>query len=377
MAGNIRKLPSGKYQVRHMQDYKSIAKSFLTMREARDYLADVIKGTINPISSNNSVSKVPKFKDLWDLYFESDSWTSKKGTTRKRELQLLPAVLSKIGSMPLNRIEQSTIAQYKLDRSRDTFEKIDRVTKEKLKVKFSSSTIRLEMCLISSVFSYALKEYENIYKKWIPENPCLGVRKPVTKARKVRVDTTDYLKLLAYLGTREERTERFVFIMIQIALHTGMRVSEIARIKWDDLDFDCVNNEDTGMLMSFINIPETKNGDQRSVPIYKELRRVLDSFGKLREEENTKYCPNDCKYMFWSLNKAGEYVPFVNPSATLDKIKFKLGIQGMSFHWFRHEYISLQFENTNLTDIEIAYKTGHKQLQVLKGYTHLRKNKIR
>ena len=45
---------------------------------------------------------------------------------------------------------------------------------------------------------------------------------------------------------------------------------------------------------------------------------------------------------------------------------------GLRFHDLRHEATSRLFENTPLDDIEIAKITGHRTMQMLARYTHLR-----
>ena len=48
----------------------------------------------------------------------------------------------------------------------------------------------------------------------------------------------------------------------------------------------------------------------------------------------------------------------------------------MTFHDLRHEATSRLFENTDLDLLEIAEITGHKNLQMLKRYTHLRAERL-
>jgi integrase len=47
-------------------------------------------------------------------------------------------------------------------------------------------------------------------------------------------------------------------------------------------------------------------------------------------------------------------------------------VEGLRFHDLRHEAISRLFENTDLDLMEIQKITGHKTLQMLLRYTHLR-----
>ena len=48
----------------------------------------------------------------------------------------------------------------------------------------------------------------------------------------------------------------------------------------------------------------------------------------------------------------------------------------LHFHDLRHEATSRLFELTDLRDIEIASITGHKTMEMLKRYAHLRAGKL-
>ena len=51
-------------------------------------------------------------------------------------------------------------------------------------------------------------------------------------------------------------------------------------------------------------------------------------------------------------------------------------LKDLTFHDLRHEATSRLFENTDLDILEIAEITGHKNLQMLKRYTHLRADRL-
>jgi len=53
-------------------------------------------------------------------------------------------------------------------------------------------------------------------------------------------------------------------------------------------------------------------------------------------------------------------------------IRANTGIDDLRFHDFRHEATSRFFERTDLDVMEIKAITGHKTLQMLARYTHLR-----
>jgi integrase len=78
------------------------------------------------------------------------------------------------------------------------------------------------------------------------------------------------------------------------------------------------------------------------------------------------------------LAKAAEREGRVFPGLTTEAIKrafmracIRAGIEDFHFHDLRHEATSRLFEK-GLNPIEVASITGHKTLQMLRRYTHLR-----
>ena len=58
-------------------------------------------------------------------------------------------------------------------------------------------------------------------------------------------------------------------------------------------------------------------------------------------------------------------------SQAFERVCISAGITGLTFHDLRHEATSRLFEK-GLNPMEVAAVTGHKTLQTLKRYTHLR-----
>lgn len=59
-----------------------------------------------------------------------------------------------------------------------------------------------------------------------------------------------------------------------------------------------------------------------------------------------------------------------------ERVLRKTGITDLHFHDLRHEAISRLFENTDLDVMEIRAISGHKTLQMLARYTHLRTSRL-
>ncbi|MHB1567263.1 MAG: site-specific integrase [Acidiferrobacter sp.] len=126
------------------------------------------------------------------------------------------------------------------------------------------------------------------------------------------------------------------------AIETAMRRGEIAAMRWEHLD----------RRARVLLIPETKTGTPRRVPLSVAALAVLDGL------------PRHLDGRVWGLRPD-------SISQAFERVCKAVGIEGLTFHDLRHEATSRLFEK-GLNPMEVAAITGHKTLQMLKRYTHLR-----
>lgn len=134
-------------------------------------------------------------------------------------------------------------------------------------VKVSGSTVNRELCLISSVFTHAMKEW----RMGITANPCSLVTKPrKPRPRTQRVSLTErqeIVKRLEWDGSSEPKTSpQWVAFAFYLALETAMRKGEILSLNWSDVDIEARH----------AHLDITKNGDKRYVPLSKPLLRCCN-----------------------------------------------------------------------------------------------------
>ncbi len=130
--------------------------------------------------------------------------------------------------------------------------------------------------------------------------------------------------------------------LITWAIETAMRRGEIAAMRWDHLD----------QRARVLLIPETKTGTPRRVPLSTAALAVLDGLPRRLDGRVWGMRPDSISQAFERVCKAS-------------------GIEGLTFHDLRHEATSRLFEK-GLNPMQVAAITGHKTLQMLKRYTHLR-----
>ncbi|MHB8389914.1 MAG: site-specific integrase [Acidobacteriaceae bacterium] len=199
----------------------------------------------------------------------------------------------------------------------------------------SNKTVVLYLGLLSHVFTIARQEWgmESLM------NPVAFVRKPkLPPGRDRRLIGDEEAQLLkAARGYGGE-----IAALIPWAIETAMRRGEIATMRWEHLDCKA----------RVLRIPETKTGTPRRIPLSSAALAVLETL------------PRQMDGRVWSLRPA-------SMSQAFERVCTSAGITGLTFHDLRHEATSRFFEK-GLNPMEAAAITGHKTLQMLKRYTHLR-----
>jgi integrase len=197
------------------------------------------------------------------------------------------------------------------------------------------NTIRLHLALLSHLFKVARTEWgmESI------DNPVEFVRKPKLPQGRDRrlVDDEESRLLTACQSVNPELVS-----IVRFAIETGMRQGEIMGMTWDKVD----------VKHRTVTLDNTKNGEKRVVPLSSAALLVLSKRPRKISGKVWEYGQEGVKYAF--------------PAACK-----KANIKDLRFHDLRHEATSRLFEK-GLNPMQVAAITGHKTLQMLKRYTHLK-----
>jgi integrase len=197
------------------------------------------------------------------------------------------------------------------------------------------NTVRLELALLSNLFEIARREwgYEAL------QNPVKAIRKPrLPKGRSRRMTAHELERL------RGQCSEKF-WALITVAVETGMRRGELAKLRWADVD----------LQRRIATLEETKNGDRRLVPLSSRAIEALRSLeGRASSAEQRVFglkTADAITQAFWKACRAAK-------------------IEGVRFHDLRHEAVSRLFDR-GLSLPEVAAISGHRTWAMLRRYTHL------
>lgn len=209
----------------------------------------------------------------------------------------------------------------------------------------SPATARLDLALLSHLFSYAAKEWGiNV------TNPLKSISMPkVSNARERRLMGTEEIYLLYSLidsgaGTR---SNNWVYPMVILAIETAMRQSELLSLTWDKVYLD------KGFLRARgVEGRSTKNEDEyRDIPLSPRARSILEKM------------PRSISGTVFLTTASAVKQAFTRACA-------RTGIEGLRFHDLRHEATSRLAETFQMH--EMMKITGHKDSRMLARYYHPR-----
>lgn len=245
--------------------------------------------------------------------------TSKKRSEETERLRLGKLMRQPMCDLPLEKLTPETLAAYRDHRL----------------ALAKPGTVRRELSLIHHALEVARREWG----LGLGTNPVSLVRQPVVRdARNRRLREGEWERLVAALADCRNQAVRPV---IELAVHTGLRRSEILGLEWRHINW----SERTA------HVPLSKNGHPRTIPLTELALAILKD-----------------------LRGSGDGMVFGMSANALrlawERTKRRAGIAGLRFHDLRHEAIS-RFAEMGLNLPELQLISGHKDVRMLLRYTHI------
>lgn len=203
---------------------------------------------------------------------------------------------------------------------------------ERLK-EVSPGTVIRELAYISAIINQARREWGiNV------TNPVQMVRKPQSPQARTRVLTDEEVSKLLQALEPTGRRSHWTKPAVQLALATAMRRGELLSLRWEHIDLQ----GRTAFL------PDTKNGDSRTVPLSSIAVQVLAELPR---------------------HISGAVIPvkYFTLDAAFKRGVRRSGLDRVRFHDLRRTAITRMSEKLPNV-IELAAVSGHKSLMVLKRY---------
>ena len=163
---------------------------------------------------NRSVSERTLVRDSLDRYLAEVSST-KRPSTARRERPAAAHLKKELGKYSLAALSPDIVATY-----RD----------KRLATGLSPSSVRLELALLSHLYTIAIKEW----RVGLVYNPVSSIRKPPPHPGRNRRLVGDEEKRM--LSICDGHSNPMLGWIVRIALHTGMRSGEIATLRRNQID---------------------------------------------------------------------------------------------------------------------------------------------
>ncbi len=247
--------------------------------------------------------------------------------TRIVRARLLPAFGA---GLPIRRLTAAAVAQYEKARMAMTTARGGR--------KVSAYTVANELGVLRHLLRLARRwgYVETVPEIVLPKRP---------RGRLRFLDGDEIARLLAAC---QESRNRVLYAVVVLALHTGMRKSEILGLEWERLDLSSAR----------IRLDRTKSGEPRGVPINRAVYDVLVALQPEAELRRGRLFPA-------GHDRRGSQIRTAFEAALR-----RAGITGFRFHDLRHTAAShLIMRGASLKDVQEIL--GHADLRMTSRYAHL------
>ena len=302
-------------QVR-ISGWRSFTKTFKTKLDAKQWIVNLEKELKSKPLPEKNIKNL-KLKDLFNKY----------------KFEILPKLKShKIVTYKLNFLSRLWLGEIIVVNL--TKGHLEQFCKDR-KLVVKDGTIKSELMLIKRIVKIATD-------KWnygIPFNAFYGIELPSPHKPRNRRATQEELSILIAHANKQRNT--YISTIIQFAVETGMRRSEILKLKWIDVN----------LKTRIASLYDTKNGYERHIPLTKTAVQLLSNLTQL--SDFVFPISANCLRLAW------------------ERCRKKSNIKGLRFHDLRHEAVSRYFE-MGLSVPEVALISGHKDVRQLFRYTHLK-----
>ncbi|HEY5103128.1 MAG TPA: site-specific integrase [Steroidobacteraceae bacterium] len=169
-----------------------------------------------------------------------------------------------------------------------------------------------------------------------------------SQQRERRVSDAEFRQLVAYFNNRPSAVP--MPEILKFCLATGMRISEVCRLEWADLDMKAKT-----VLVRNRKHPQDRIGNDQTVPLLAATGHDAFKIAKRQKRKSSRIFP-------YSSRTVGTY---------FTRAVTALGLGDLHLHDLRHEAISRLFAAGYRIE-QVALVSGHRDWAMLKRYTHVK-----
>ena len=314
-----------------LRGYPPQRESFRTRTLAKKWIQDIESSIRDGRHFRTAEAKKHTVKDLIEKFISQ--WLSQYPHRVVRQASYLEWWKNKLGHLLLSDLTPIILADAR-----------DKLLAEKTPsgTVRNPSTANRYIAAFSRALTIALKEWG-----WLDDTPMRKVTKPQEGKGRNRLLSLEEKDRL--LQACKQSPNPHLFIIVSLALLTGMRYGEIVNLRWEDIDF----------TNKIITLEETKNGERRMLPLTDALEKTILSCRKTDSPSGLIFMPSS------PTNRTG-VVDIRN--AFLKALKLA-EIENFRFHDLRHAAASYLAMN-GATQGELMTILGHKTATMTRRYAH-------
>ncbi|MEO1769798.1 tyrosine-type recombinase/integrase [Candidatus Enterococcus ferrettii] len=334
---NIYKRKDGRWEGRYIKGRKANGKIHYgyvyrhTYKETKEKLTEMkwLYKQVQVIQGLYSGS----VRDWMSYCLDQQKKTVKQSTLTTYQYKVTKYLLSYMGELELRAITQKDMQEW--------IQKLSDTT-------LSSTTIHTIFQTVQRYFEQAVNEAV------LETNPCKGVVLPKKEAKKIQPLTIQEQKQLEETATVEKNGKLVLF-----ALQTGLRIGELAGLRWEDIDFSN-------------NLISVRHTYQR---VLSEGQGTELQLGRPKTRASERLLPLSEKVKAWLLSwkpkQTKEFVFQVGDRPMeprlityhFQRICAKAGVKDCHFHQLRHTFATRLLENRG-TITGISALLGHASTQM-------------
>ncbi|GEN36629.1 tyrosine-type recombinase/integrase [Aneurinibacillus danicus] len=344
--------PDGK-EIRYRKTVKGINK-----REAEKELAKFVAEVYTGNYIDSPKITLAEFISQWmKIYAEKElSPTTVQGYEGMLTLRILPA----LGHVELDKLKPIHLLKF-YDNLKE-----DGIRLDGKPGALSQQSILHHHRLISSILGHAVK--------WqiIPINVAKSIEPPKVEEKEMEFYNEEEVALILHYGQEEEFQ---YFVLVTLAITTGLRRGELLGLEWDHINFDAktLKVKKTSQYINRKGLitkgPKSKSS-KRTLSLTDEEIALLSTLKKLHEEKKetlgSKWLNSNRLFITW--NGGPMHPNTVNN--WFKKFTIKHNIPVKNFHSLRHTNITLLLSQ-NVDLMTVIMRAGHSDgSMILRRYGH-------
>lgn len=198
-------------------------------------------------------------------------------------------------------------------------------------------------------------------QKRIKKDPSEKVKflRRIKRTQPKALTKNDIHKLLSVTSHSSHGTKQRNYAIIQLLLHTGIRVGEIVNLEIRDLTLYDRSGE--------IRVVNAKGGKERTIPLNSSARKALRNYleGRNLEEGGAVF-----------FSKQNKKMTVRAVQKVINNLAGKSGIENMSPHTLRHTFAINYLRSNPECLVELSALLGHESLDTTSIYTTASKERL-